>query len=60
MPAGLQPPFIMRLSGMENTIISDSGSGSDVVMTDQLCGQFYARLLSFTRCGGKSIHAIRL
>jgi len=23
----------------------DSGSGSDVVMTDQLCGQFYARLL---------------
>ncbi len=24
----------------------DSGSGSDVVMADQLCGQFYARLLS--------------
>ncbi|REJ39677.1 MAG: bile acid beta-glucosidase [Microcystis flos-aquae DF17] len=24
----------------------DSGSGSDVVMTDQLCGQFYARLLA--------------
>lgn len=24
----------------------DSGSGSDVVMTDQLCGQFYARLLN--------------
>jgi non-lysosomal glucosylceramidase len=23
----------------------DSGSGSDVVMADQLCGQFYARLL---------------
>ena len=23
----------------------DSGSGSDVVMTDQLCGQFYAKLL---------------
>jgi len=24
----------------------DSGSGSDVVMADQLCGQFYARLLN--------------
>jgi non-lysosomal glucosylceramidase len=24
----------------------DSGSGSDVVMADQLCGQFYARLLA--------------
>lgn len=24
----------------------DTGSGSDVVMADQLCGQFYARLLS--------------
>jgi non-lysosomal glucosylceramidase len=26
----------------------DSGSGSDVVMADQLCGQFYARLLELT------------
>lgn len=26
----------------------DSGSGSDVVMADQLCGQFYARLLGLS------------
>ncbi|MBE9100863.1 GH116 family glycosyl hydrolase [Vacuolonema iberomarrocanum] len=26
----------------------DTGSGSDVVMADQLCGQFYARLLGLT------------
>ena len=42
----------------------DSGSGSDVVMTDQLCGQFYARLLKlpdvvapeFTRSALKTIY----
>ncbi|MBD2055154.1 bile acid beta-glucosidase [Oculatella sp. FACHB-28] len=41
----------------------DSGSGSDVVMADQLCGQFYARLLKLpdvvpTDCVRSALEAV--
>ena len=41
----------------------DSGSGSDVVMADQLCGQFYARLLQLpdivpSACADKALRTV--
>lgn len=41
----------------------DSGSGSDVVMADQLCGQFYARLLGLpdvvpAQCAQSALQAV--